>query len=56
MDISTGDVITPEVQLHEFKDMFEPEKTIKLLSYPIETVLAEKVETVLSRGVEKACG
>ena len=52
MDISTGDVITPEVQLHEFKDMFEPEKSIKLLSYPIETVLAEKVETVLSRGVE----
>ena len=52
MDISTGDVITPEAQVHEFRDLLQPEQTIELLSYPIETVLAEKVETVLSRGVE----
>ena len=52
MDISTGDVITPEAQLHEFKDMFDPEQKIKLFSYPIETVIAEKLETILSRGID----
>ena len=52
MDISTGDVITPDVRLHEFTDMLEPEKKIELLSYPTETVMAEKLETILSRGVE----
>ncbi len=52
MDISTGDVITPDAKLHEFTDMFEPEKKIELLAYPTETVLAEKLETILSRGVE----
>jgi len=52
MDISTGDVITPDARLHEFTDMLEPEKKIELLSYPTETVMAEKLETILSRGVE----
>lgn len=52
MDISTGDVITPDARIHVFTDMLEPEKKIELLSYPIETVLAEKLETILSRGVE----
>jgi len=51
MDISTGDVITPEAKPHEFFDMFNPEQKISLLAYPIETVLAEKLETILSRGV-----
>ncbi|WP_034442423.1 nucleotidyl transferase AbiEii/AbiGii toxin family protein [Butyrivibrio sp. AE2032] len=52
MDISTGDVITPDAKIHCFSDMFDPNQTIQLLSYPIETILAEKLETVLSRGVE----
>ena len=52
MDVSTGDVITPSVTFHDFTDMFEPDQKIRLLAYPIETVLAEKLETVLSRGVE----
>lgn len=52
IDISTGDVITPGVQIHEFKDLFDPNKSIQLYAYPIETVLAEKIETVLSRGSE----
>jgi len=52
MDISTGDVITPGAYRHIFSDMFEEEMTYELWSYPIETVLAEKVETILSRGVD----
>ncbi|MBP5309663.1 MAG: nucleotidyl transferase AbiEii/AbiGii toxin family protein [Lachnospiraceae bacterium] len=52
MDISTGDVITPAAQLHEFTDIFDSESKIELLAYPAETVLAEKLETILSRGVE----
>ncbi|MCQ2491978.1 MAG: nucleotidyl transferase AbiEii/AbiGii toxin family protein [Lachnospiraceae bacterium] len=52
MDISTGDIITPEASKHVFRDMFEPESTFELWSYNIETVLAEKVETILSRSIE----
>ena len=49
IDISTGDVITPrEIEL-EYKLMFE-NRTISLYAYTIETVLAEKLETVISRG------
>lgn len=49
VDISTGDVITPHEIMYEFKLMFE-ERTITLLAYNLETVLAEKLETVLTRG------
>jgi predicted nucleotidyltransferase component of viral defense system len=49
LDISTGDVITPRETLYPFRLMFE-ERSIDLLAYPIETVLAEKLETLLSRG------
>lgn len=30
MDISTGDVITPDVKVHNFTDMFEPDQKIQL--------------------------
>lgn len=52
MDVSTGDIITPGAAKHVFKDMFDSEVAFELWSYTIETVLAEKVETILSRGVE----
>ena len=52
MDISTGDVITPGASKLLFSDMLEEGVTYELWSYPIETVLAEKVETILSRGVD----
>ncbi|MBQ0058964.1 MAG: nucleotidyl transferase AbiEii/AbiGii toxin family protein [Lachnospiraceae bacterium] len=52
MDVSTGDVITPGAQKHEFCDLLEHDNVFELWSYPIETVLAEKVETILSRGVD----
>lgn len=49
IDISTGDVITPGEIQFEYKLMFE-ERTITLYAYNIETVLAEKLETIISRG------
>lgn len=49
LDISTGDAITPREVSYQFKLMFE-ERTINILAYNLETVLAEKLETVLSRG------
>ena len=51
VDISTGDVITPSAILYEFDGIFEEDLKIELWGYNIETVLAEKVETVLRRGV-----
>ena len=50
IDISTNDVITPGEVNYEYKLMFE-DRSIPLLAYNLETVLAEKMETVLSRGI-----
>ncbi|MDR2849701.1 MAG: nucleotidyl transferase AbiEii/AbiGii toxin family protein [Verrucomicrobiota bacterium] len=49
IDIATGDVITPGAVDYEFPLMFE-NRTLRLKAYPIETILAEKAETLLSRG------
>lgn len=51
IDISTGDAITPSPVQYEFSGIFDNEIRIQLWGYNIETVMAEKVETVLSRGV-----
>lgn len=50
IDISTGDAITPAAVIYQYKLMFE-ERYITLWAYNLETVLAEKIETVLSRSV-----
>ena len=50
IDISTGDAITPAAVNYQYKLMFE-ERYIILRAYNLETVLAEKIETVLSRSV-----
>lgn len=51
IDVSTGDVITPGAVLYEFGGIFDESVQISLWGYNIETVMAEKVETILSRGV-----
>ena len=48
IDITTGDVITPAEIEYPFQLMFEDRK-INVLAYNLETVLAEKLETILSR-------
>lgn len=50
IDISTGDVITPTAVQYHFKLMLE-ERSIDVWAYNLETVLAEKIETVIARGV-----
>ena len=50
VDISTGDVITPKEIQYSFKLMLE-ERSINVWAYNLETVLAEKLETVISRGI-----
>jgi predicted nucleotidyltransferase component of viral defense system len=49
VDISTGDVITPTAIELSYKLMFE-ERYISLWTYNIETLLAEKLETIMARG------
>ena len=51
IDVSTGDVITPGAVLYEFGGIFDESVQISLWGYNIETVMAEKAETILSRGV-----
>lgn len=51
LDISTGDVITPDAIEYNYKLMFE-ERTIPLRAYNLETILAEKLETILKRKTE----
>ncbi len=50
IDISTGDVITPREIQYRFKLMFE-ERSIEVWAYNLETVMAEKLETVISRNI-----
>jgi len=49
IDFSSGDIITPHEVSYSFKLLFE-DRTISILAYNLETVLAEKIETLLSRG------
>ena len=49
IDFSTGEVITPREVSYSFRLLFE-ERTISILAYNLETVLAEKLETLLARG------
>lgn len=50
IDISTGDVITPKAIEYSYKLLLE-DRSIRLWSYNLETILAEKLQTVLARGV-----
>ena len=50
IDISTGDVSTPREIRYSFNLMLE-DRTIEVWAYNLETVLAEKLETVISRNV-----
>ncbi len=50
IDISTGDKVTPRELKYKYPLIFE-NRTIIISSYNIETILAEKIETVLRRGV-----
>ena len=49
IDITTGDKIIPSEISYEYPLMFE-NRSIKIKAYNLETILSEKIETVISRG------
>lgn len=55
LDIGVGDVITPAASNMELKLTFNEARgeneSITILAYPIQTILAEKLETVLEKGI-----
>ena len=50
VDVTTGDKITPEAIEFSYPLMFE-DRSVSLSAYPLATILAEKLETVISRDV-----
>lgn len=50
IDISTGDVITPRAIEFNY-DLLLEDRSISLWSYNLETILAEKLQTVLAKGI-----
>ena len=50
IDISTGDAITPEAIEYSY-DLLVEKRSIKILAYNLETVLGEKLQTILARGI-----
>ena len=50
IDLSTDDVITPSAIRYSYRLMFE-ERSIELMTYTPETLLAEKIQTILARGI-----
>lgn len=49
-DITTGDIIIPREVDYSFKLMFE-DRDISIKAYNLDTVLAEKIESILTRNV-----
>lgn len=50
IDIATGDIITPGEIEYDYKMLFEDRK-LKIMTYNIETIIAEKFQTIISRGI-----
>ncbi len=50
IDIATGDLITPKEIEYDYKMMFE-DRSLQIMTYNIETIIAEKFQTVISRGI-----
>lgn len=50
VDVTTGDKITPEAIEYEYSLLFD-DRSITVMAYPLETVLAEKLETIVTRGI-----
>ena len=50
IDIATGDLITPREIEYDYKMIFE-NRNLKIMTYNIESIIAEKFQTVISRGI-----
>ncbi|MFD8498375.1 nucleotidyl transferase AbiEii/AbiGii toxin family protein [Amycolatopsis sp. NPDC059657] len=50
LDVNVGDPVTPEPRLIELPSQRPERPAVKLLGYPVETVLAEKISTAIALG------
>ena len=50
IDITTGDAITPKEMEYLYPCMFQKE-SIRVLAYPLETILVEKYESIIKRNI-----
>ncbi len=50
IEVTTGDVITPREIKYKYNSIFE-EKTINIMAYTIETIIAEKFESIISKNI-----
>ncbi len=50
VELTTGDIITPREMKYNYNCIFE-DKKIPIMSYTLETVLAEKFQTIVTRGL-----
>ena len=50
IDITTGDAITPKEIEYLYPCLFQ-EESLRILAYPLETILAEKYESVIKRNI-----
>lgn len=50
LDLTTGDAITPKEIEYTYPCIFSKEN-IKIMAYPLETILAEKYETIIRRNI-----
>ena len=50
IDIATGDLITPSEIEYNYKMMFE-DRNLKIMTYNIESIIAEKFQTLIFRGI-----
>lgn len=50
IEITTGDIITPREIKYKYNSIFE-DKKINIMAYTIETIIAEKFESIISKNV-----
>ena len=51
IDVTYGDAITPAAEVRCFSGVLDRKLSIRLLAYTVETLMAEKVQSILKRGV-----
>jgi len=49
MDFAVGDKIIPEIQKRKINTILDDFKKVELLSYPLETIISEKLHAIVSR-------
>ena len=50
IEVTTGDIITPREIKYKYNSIFD-DKTINIMAYTIETIIAEKFESIFSKNI-----